>query len=169
MRPLLHARGWSVGTRAASAAARRLRFVRRYRSRLHWVASYYDAVVRAAPGSAWLGKGALLTVRLKALAQPVYVRLGSSDWFVLEEVFLRDVYAEVRQLFGAAPPEAIVDLGANIGMTLRLWHAYWPNVPMLAVEPDGDNLQLLERNVDSGGAGGYVQVMRACAGGRARS
>jgi FkbM family methyltransferase len=151
--------------RALAAVKRRLAYARRYRSYGDWLTSYYDALVRARPGWPWPGGGRLAAIGLRALAAPSYLRLGSTDWFVAEEVFLRDVYAVVR---GAAPADTrtIVDLGANVGLTLALWHSWWPQARMVAVEPDDDNLRVLARNVSPFVA--QVQTVRACAVGAAR-
>jgi FkbM family methyltransferase len=154
--------------RVFAAVTRRWGFASRYRTRLSWIGSYYDALVRATAGLAWPARGTTVGIALKALAQPLFVRLGSSDWFVVEEVFLRDVYAGVRELLGAEV-ENVVDLGANVGITLRLWHAYWPHAKLLAVEPDGDNLRVLRRNLQAAGCASSVCIVRACAVGTART
>jgi FkbM family methyltransferase len=75
------------------------------------------------------------------------------------------VYDVVRT---AAPADTrtILDLGANVGLTLALWHSWWPEARMVAVEPDDDNLRLLGKNVV--GFAGQVQTVRACAVGVAR-
>ena len=162
----------SQARRALGAVTRRFAFARRYRSRLAWLGSYADAVLRAFSDRALearlSGLGAMVPVRLRALAQPLFVRLGTSDWFVLEEVFLRDVYEPACAQFDVAP-ERVVDLGANIGLTLRLWHARWPRAELLAVEPDLGNLRVLRRNLDAAGCARSVQVVQACAVGRARA
>ncbi len=151
--------------RALAAVGRRLGYRARYRSRRDWLTSYYDALVRARPRWPWPGSGGLVAVGLRPLEAPLYLRLGSTDWFVAEEVFLREVYAVVR---GAAPADTrtILDLGANVGLTLALWHSWWPQARMVAVEPDEDNLRVLARNVAPFAA--QVQAVRACAVGAAR-
>ncbi len=40
----------------------------------------------------------------------------------------------------------IVDLGANIGLSVRLWREWFPGARVLAVEPDPDNIALIKRN-----------------------
>jgi FkbM family methyltransferase len=151
--------------RAVAAVVRRLGYASRYASRIDWIGSYYDAVVRARPGWPWPGAGRIVEVRMRALSAPLHLRLGSTDWFVAEEVFLRDVYGLLRK---AAPRDTrtILDLGANVGLTLALWHAWWPEARMIAVEPDEDNLRLLGRNVV--GFADQVRTVRACAVGVAR-
>jgi FkbM family methyltransferase len=151
--------------RAAAAVKRRLQFVSRYASQIDWLKSYYDAMVRAQPSWPWPAAGRVVKARIRALPAPLHLRLGSTDWFVAEEVFLRDVYAVVRTV-APSDTRVIVDLGANVGLTLALWHAWWPEAHMVAVEPDDDNLRVLALNV--GGFADRVRTVRACAVGVAR-
>jgi len=62
-------------------------------------------------------------VPLPADSPPVTIRLGTADFHVVKELYLHDVYGfATPSLIALRPPVAIVvDLGANIGMTARLW------------------------------------------------
>jgi len=151
--------------RVVGAAMRRLGYASRYCSSRDWLTSYYDALVRARSRWPWPGAGRIVEVGLRALPAPLHLRLGSTDWFVAEEVFLRDVYAGVRRV-APADTRTVLDLGANVGLTLALWHAWWPQARMVAVEPDEDNLRLLALNVSSFAE--RVQTVRACAVGSER-
>lgn len=127
--------------------------------------SCYDALVRAAPGLRWPGRGHVFTASLRDLDPPLHMRLGSTDGFVAEEVFLRNVYGAVRS---AAPAEtrSVLDLGANVGFSAMLWHAWWPAATIWAGEPDGANLDVLHLNVAPFAS--QVHVIRACAVGTPR-
>lgn len=155
-------------TRAVVAARRRVGFAGQYRSPVSWVASFYDALVRDLPGHALPGRGTELEVMLRQLPCPVGIRLGTTDWYILEEVFLRRVYEPARD---AAPPRVatVLDLGANVGMTTLLWNAWWPSARIVAVEPDPENLDQLRRNAARAGLGGRLSIVRACATGSART
>jgi FkbM family methyltransferase len=155
-------------SRAVAATRRRIAFAREYGSAWSWAASFYDAWLRNTRPSLLPGRGAEFAVHLRALPKRVHVRLGSTDWFVLEEVFLRRVYAAVRN---AAPASAktVLDLGANVGMTVLLWNRWWPSVRTVAVEPDEANLRLLRKNVAAAGIGARVELVRACVTGSART
>lgn len=86
-----------------------------------------------------------VTVRPSKLDHAVMFRMGSSSD---AEVF-RDIYLKNEYAFLDALPEVrtIVDLGANIGLASALFLSKWPDASVLAVEPDGDNYQLLTRNL----------------------
>lgn len=131
-----------------SGFSRRWKFRQEY-DRLHdWMLSYYDSVLRRFRRFPLPLRNRLLSISLKSLDRPFFVRLGRADAFVLEEVFLRRIYdshlaaslGEVRQ---------IVDLGGNIGMTVRLWLLRFPGARILVVEPDTDNCEMLRKNVGS--------------------
>ncbi len=97
----------------------------------------------------------------------VYLRLGTTDFYVLEEVFFDRSYDAIfRRDLG--PIKTIVDLGANIGLSVRLWQMHWPDARIIAVEPDPANAALCARNISLLGKNGNVSLVRACIAGRAR-
>jgi FkbM family methyltransferase len=90
-------------------------------------------------------------VPLPADTTSVTIRLGTADFHVLKELYLDDVYGfATAALTGLRPPVAtVVDLGANIGLTVRLWSRLFLPRAIVAVEPDADNLALCARNAAS--------------------
>ncbi|HXW51150.1 MAG TPA: FkbM family methyltransferase [Candidatus Acidoferrales bacterium] len=65
------------------------------------------------------------------------------------------------------PGDRVVDIGANIGyFTVLFASAVAPDGKVLAIEPDADNLRLLEENVRINGLSATVQVAAAAAGER---
>jgi len=64
-------------------------------------------------------------------------------------------------------PRWIVDLGSNIGLTLRLWWQHYPDARILAVEPDPDNMRVLRLNVPESGCD-QVILEQACVLGHVR-
>ena len=72
--------------------------------------------------------------------------------------------AEVRAAVKDIRPSRILDLGANIGLYTLSALARDPDVTVVAVEPDPDNLALLRRNVAQNGLEGAVEVVAAAAG-----
>jgi FkbM family methyltransferase len=112
--------------------------------------------------------GRLVTVRLKNDPRPLFLRPGSSDGPVLKEIFLWDEYGPLlREVRG--PVRTVIDLGSNIGLTVRLWQARFPGARVCAVEPDEANATLLERNVLAPPLpeAGAPTVVRACVAGAA--
>lgn len=69
-----------------------------------------------------------------------------ADLHVLREVFLDGEYALGARDAGTPPVETIVDLGANIGVSVRFFALEHPEARILAVEPDPRAFALLERN-----------------------
>ena len=68
------------------------------------------------------------------------VRPGTSDMAIYDQIALNP-YIPIDQ-----PLDTVIDLGANIGITVRYWKAHWPAARVVAVEPDPDNHALLVRN-----------------------
>lgn len=87
-------------------------------------------------------------VPVPADSPAVTIRLGSADFHVLKEIYLDDVYGFAMPALteAVAPAGVVVDLGANIGLTVRLWSRRLTPRAIIAVEPDRANLALCERN-----------------------
>ena len=145
-----------------------------YQTRRDWFMSIYNRMLVHLPRWPLPGRARVRGVRPAGVGRPLLVRLGTSDWYCLEEVFLggeQDVV--VRELGGAraAGVKTIVDLGANVGMTLRLWRAAFPNARIVAVEPDPGNIAMAARNLaeadgangsNGAGVGAGVTLIEAC-------
>lgn len=96
---------------------------------------------------------------------PLFVRLGTADWAVLEESWLRGIYDGIRDDISLSSGYAprIVDLGSNVGLTCRLWRRWWPNARVIAVEPDPDNFSLMLKNIAATGQSEWATTFNACA------
>jgi FkbM family methyltransferase len=107
------------------------------------------------------GRHSIAQVRLRGQSNPFHLRLASTDWLVLEEIFQRHEYACVRE----AVKEAgwIVDLGANVGYSLRYWQTLFPKARVIAMEPEADNCLVCSRNILSAGLQGQVKLLQAAA------
>lgn len=101
-------------------------------------------------------------VRLPGKSEAVCVRLGTTDWHVLEEIFFQGEYDEMLQRLDP-PVRTIVDLGANVGLSLRLWRERFPAARVIAVEPDAENIVMCRRN-----GGESCELVQACAAGSRR-
>ena len=104
-------------------------------------------------------RAAGVTLQFKGMRRPLFFR--PVDMWLAQEVG-GSVYAEV---VGVAPRGAgkILDLGGNIGATVRLWQEYFPEAEITVVEPDDGNLAQLRKNVALGPAPEKVTVVRAFA------
>lgn len=89
--------------------------------------------------------GRTISLTLKGDPRPIHLRSGSSDGPVLKEIFLWDEYGPLlRDIEGDV--RTVIDLGSNIGLTVRLWQRHFPGARVCAVEPDAANIAMLERN-----------------------
>lgn len=76
------------------------------------------------------------------LANPIWLRSGTSDVSMFNEVFIEKEYD-----FEVGPaPRVIVDAGANIGLTSLWYSALYPEARIVAVEAELSNYELLVRN-----------------------
>jgi FkbM family methyltransferase len=92
-------------------------------------------------------RGAVRRIRVRALEIPVAVRLDTTDLSVLHELFLHDGYTDVVDGV-EGPIRTVVDLGSNIGLTLRYWREKWPAALLVGVEADPSNFAMCRRNID---------------------
>lgn len=77
----------------------------------------------------------------------VFLRRGTTDAKVFEEVFIDRIYAPFVALVKGRPP-VLVDLGANVGLSALFLERRLEFDRVIAIEPDFDNLQALRRNLD---------------------
>jgi FkbM family methyltransferase len=99
------------------------------------------------------------SLSLKALPTPLTLRRTNSDIFVVRDVFESEDYGLVRGL-GLPADATILDLGANIGLASLYFANLFPQSRVLAVEPDGENCDLIRRNCAPLIAGGRMDVVR---------
>ncbi len=103
-------------------------------------------------------------VRLRGQRDPFHVRLSSTDWLVLEEIFQKDEYTAVQDLIKDA--SWIVDLGANAGYSLRYWQTLFPRARILALEPEPNNCRVCLRNIAAARLESQVTLLQAAVGSR---
>jgi FkbM family methyltransferase len=87
----------------------------------------------------------VVAVRIKGYQQPAYIRLGSSDAYVLEQIFFQCEYSPL----GATIPQpmTMVDCGANIGLSALYFLHRYPDLKVIVVEPDPQNMRMCKRNL----------------------
>jgi FkbM family methyltransferase len=85
-----------------------------------------------------------VAIRLRALGgTPIWIRPGTDDpWVVRELVTYGDHWPPVVD----GPMNVIVDLGANIGLSMALFARRFPDARIIGVEPDPGNADLCRRN-----------------------
>jgi FkbM family methyltransferase len=111
-------------------------------------------------------------MRVPQVPHPIWLREGTSDFEIMEQIFLRREYdfAEwpahhamiertYAQALDAGKVPVIVDCGANIGLA-SIWFALrYPRAIVYAVEPEPRNFALLQRNVSA-----YASILPIQAG-----
>ena len=110
------------------------------------------------------GRRTAIQVQLLGQPAPFHLRLGSTDWLVLEEIFQKDEYTFVREEVKEAC--WIVDLGANVGYSLRYWQNLFPKARMVAMEPEPGNCLICLRNLCTAGLQSQVKLLQAGVGAR---
>lgn len=97
----------------------------------------------------------------------VFVRHGTSDRYILNEIFgfgLYDLPAGAKAaLAGLDRPPRALDLGAHVGFFGALFLSWFPDGELDALEPDPDNARLLERCIEANGLESRWRVIQACA------
>jgi FkbM family methyltransferase len=117
------------------------------------------------------GSDALSRYTLRESCMAVFLRHGSPDVGVLDEIFRQRVYdlpARVaRRLRSSRRALRIVDLGANIGLFGLYVLGQLGDARITAYEPDRFNLDVLKRCIVGNGQEAAWRVVPACAGARA--
>lgn len=73
------------------------------------------------------------------------LRDDSSTRLVLREIFTNHVYSVIP---GLAPPRAVLDIGAHIGVASGFFRLVYPDAAIFCVEPDPDSYAILARNAE---------------------
>ncbi|MCL4313593.1 MAG: FkbM family methyltransferase [Actinobacteria bacterium] len=98
--------------------------------------------VRLLLTSTLFGRPRLCTAQLAGSNQSILLRPGTSD----PQVFMEVVTFGEYDFAYPTLPRHIVDLGANIGITVAWFAERFPGTHILAVEPDEENFKLLAKN-----------------------
>jgi FkbM family methyltransferase len=108
-----------------------------------WPAALTWAVCRAKTKIGF--QPASLKIKPRQAMYPVIARLGgSTDMSVFSRIFRSDEYACLRDI---ASPRLILDLGANVGYSSAYFLSCFPNVRVVAIEPDPGNFEVCRRNL----------------------
>jgi FkbM family methyltransferase len=77
------------------------------------------------------------------IKSPFFLRVPSSDVPTFEQIFIKQEYDfDVKR-----NPKIIVDAGANIGLASIYFSNKFPDVKIIAIEPEESNLEILKRNI----------------------
>lgn len=84
-------------------------------------------------------------MEVKWKGRQVHLRKGTSDLHVFRQVLAFEQY-KTKQL-KQEKVKTIIDLGANIGLSVLYLKSKYPGARIIAVEPDKENFDLLVKNV----------------------
>ncbi|MCS5489028.1 FkbM family methyltransferase [Algoriphagus limi] len=80
----------------------------------------------------------------KRIGKKLMIRDGNSDIRVFKQIFIDEVYNFFPDQF---EPKIIIDAGANVGYSPIWFKLMFPTSNVLAIEPEGKNFKILERNI----------------------
>ena len=89
------------------------------------------------------GHPTLLTRRVRGIAHPVSMRIGTTDMPVFADIMMHGQYDFALPF----APGTIVDAGANVGISSAYFASRYPSARVIAVEPEAANFAMLKRNV----------------------
>lgn len=94
----------------------------------------------------------------------VFVRKHSSDLEVLESVLLNGEYkvaADGLLKNSNKNNFSFIDAGGNIGLTTLFFYCYFPLSKFIVIEPDKENLAVLNKNLQANGVSGAIVLQKA--------
>jgi hypothetical protein len=94
----------------------------------------------------------------------VTLRRGSTDEKVFEEIFIEGAYTPYAQAVRRQGPVILIDLGANIGLSVISLARDLRPFAIVAVEPDGGNFGMLQENLRRTGLMEQCTAIQAFAG-----
>lgn len=148
----------SIRQRLKNQLARRDQFA----DRASWLADMYVRVLNWKSSLPLPGRKRIFRIRPAAVAQPLTVRPNTTDLPCLCEIFTAGEYSDYAE-FCPKRVSTVLDLGGNVGMSVRFWQEKFPDVKILVVEPDEGNIAQLMKNVLAGPSPSRVETVQAFA------
>jgi FkbM family methyltransferase len=109
-------------------------------------ALYYDLFGAAglflAARSRLSGRKMEVATAVPGVLHPVRLRVRTTDIGMCHEILIKRCYRSDL----LAAPAMIIDAGANIGLTSIFFANEYPNARIIAIEPEGSNFEMLQKN-----------------------
>ncbi|KAA9349004.1 FkbM family methyltransferase [Larkinella humicola] len=86
----------------------------------------------------------VVRIRIPQVKHPIFVRLGTSDRNVFNNIFVYGEYDAVELGFA---PTNFLDGGGNIGLAAVYFANRYPQMQILSVEPESENFKILQQNI----------------------
>jgi FkbM family methyltransferase len=81
-------------------------------------------------------------IEMRSIRHPVSLRLRTTDVALCRDILLNGQYdCELSR-----PPRAIIDAGANIGLSAIFYANKYPEAKIIAIEPEQSNFRMLQKN-----------------------
>lgn len=109
---------------------------------IHYVRRFGVTGAIATHRRIWSKKNGLQDITVPGLPHPVSLRCGTADASTFEKIFVWNDY----DLDYPAGVKTVIDAGANIGLSAVYFATRFPDAKVVAIEPQGENFRLLERN-----------------------
>jgi FkbM family methyltransferase len=106
--------------------------------------------------------GTVATYPVNGRPTSCYVRLEGSDAFVLKQIWVDKEYDAVIDVYKNSfneHPKTLIDAGANIGLTSLYFHAFFPGIQIIAIEPELANAAQVEKNAELNGAQSNIRLV----------
>jgi FkbM family methyltransferase len=134
-----------------------------------WLWHFYHRLLGRFGGAPMPFRRAVTGLRLPQFDKPVYVRLGTADIITLRTLIIDGEYDELCRRKGElGDVRTILDLGANVGLSIRIWEREFPAARIVGVEPDRANIAVARKNAETGRGTGRVDLVQAAAVGTSR-
>ena len=85
--------------------------------------------------------------RLRWRGRDIFYRPGTTDPFVIHQVLLKTGKKAEYYLPPRLKPEAILDIGSNIGASILYFYSQFPDATIIGFEPHPETFRILQSNV----------------------
>jgi FkbM family methyltransferase len=92
----------------------------------------------------------MISINREDYKYPIYLRNYTTDVPIYKEIIEMHKYCFIAK----HEPEYIIDAGANVGMAAIYFANKYKNAKIIAIEPEGENYELLKKNTES-----YANIM----------
>lgn len=83
----------------------------------------------------------LWKIQARNYTHPIWLRGMTSDTKLFFDIVIHEEYPQP-----SFAPDLIIDAGANIGLFSAYYANKFPNVPVISIEPESSNFEMLEKN-----------------------
>src|SRR6266852_5064980 len=123
---------------------------------------WWNLLLRRFPRARLPFRNRIVRLRHKPTGWNLQIRLGTTDWYVVNEILEEGEYEFVRQ-WNPESFRTIVDLGANIGLSTKLLADMSPAAIIKVVEPAARNLDVLRLNLTANAVSHRVFIIHSFA------